>query len=196
MIVAIIKIDTGLQPVIGFMPAANEAAAVTAFCASYIPPLDPNDYLGVDAVGVDRLLPWNYDFGSSLLVQNLAQTQQNILSDIKDHRDHDRLTNELRAEYPAASGDLFSCSPVSQDNWSKLATLDVQGAVVYPFAVTTYDELATYDLIDTADREAATLAISTVVLTERALAETYITAVLAAVTAAAAQTAADPYLAL
>ena len=127
---------------------------------------------------------------------SLPAVKGRLLDDIKAHRDSQRLAYDLHAEYPAASGNLFSCSPASQNNWAKLATLDVQAAVVYPFAVTTYNELATYNLIDTADRQAATLAISAVVLGERTLATTYIAAVLAATSAAAAQAAAAPYLAL
>lgn len=53
-----------------------------------------------------------------------------------------------------------------------------------------------YSLIDTADRQAATLAVSAVVLTERTTAAGYVSAVLAAGTIAEAQTAAAPYLAL
>jgi hypothetical protein len=77
-----------------------------------------------------------------------------------------------------------------------LATLDSQGAVAYPYTVTTYDERGSYALTDTADRQAATLAVAVVVETERAAAEAYIISVLAATDVAAAQAAASPYLAL
>ena len=64
MIVAIVKIEAGVQPVIVFQPGATEAIAVADFCASYAPPLNANDYLGRDAAGLDLLLPWSYDFGA------------------------------------------------------------------------------------------------------------------------------------
>jgi hypothetical protein len=127
---------------------------------------------------------------------SLPAVQDSLVAQIKTHRDGPRLSNDLHAEYPAGSGNLFGCSAASQDNWSKLATLAFMGAVVYPYTVTTYDERGSYALIDTADRQAATLAVATVVEGERALAEGYILAVLAAPDATAAQLAAAPYLAL
>ena len=193
MIVAIVKVDTGIQPVIESRTATNEADAVAAFCSEHSPPLDPADYFGGDAGALDLLLFWAYDFDGSVFVEDLERTQDFLIKCIKDHRDL-RLATAVLAEYPAASGKMFSCSIVSQDNWSKLATLDSQGAVVYPFRVTTYDERDSYDLIDTADREAATLAVSVEVLTERTSADGYVSAVLAATTAADARSAASPYL--
>jgi len=126
--------------------------------------------------------------------RDLSEIQDQQVNAIKSHRDGQRLAFDVRAEYPAASGNMFSCSASSQDNWSKLATLDSQGSVTYPYTVTTYDERGSYDLIDTADREAATLAIATVVLTERGVAESYIAAVLATTDSDAARAAALPYL--
>ena len=126
---------------------------------------------------------------------SLPAVQDSLVGQIKSHRDGPRLSVDLHAEYPAGSGNLFGCSAASQDNWSKLATLDGQGAVTYPYTVTTYDERGNYALTDTADRQAATLAVATVVEGERGLAEGYILAVIAAPDATAAQLAAAPYLA-
>ena len=125
---------------------------------------------------------------------SLPAVQDSLVEQIKSHRDGPRLSVTLHAEYPAGSGNLFGCGAASQDNWSKLATLDSQGAVAYPYTVTTYDERGSYDLADAADRQAATLALATVVEVERGLAEGYILAVLAASDVAAAQAAAAPYL--
>lgn len=194
MIVAIVKVDTGIQPVIELRPASSESAAVSDYCNEYTPPLNPADYFGGDAGALDPLFFWSYNFGTSSFTEDLERTQDFLVKCIKDHRDGVRLEADVLAEYPSSSGKMFSCSIVSQDNWSKLATLDAQGAVVYPFRVTTHDERGSYDLIDTADREAATLAVSIAVLTERASAEVYIAAVLAAVTAPDARVAAEPYL--
>jgi len=127
---------------------------------------------------------------------SLPAVQDNLVAQIKSHRDGPRLSSDLHAEYPAASGNLFGCSAASQDNWSKLATLDAQGAVAYPYTVTTYDERGVYTLTDAADREAATLAVATVVEIERGLAKVYILSVLAATSVATAQAAAAPYLSL
>ena len=195
MIVAIVEVGPGLQPVVEFRVGASEGDAVADFCSEYTPPLDPADYFGEDAGALDPLRFWAYDFGSASFVEDLERTQDFLVKCIKDHRDGVRLAVEVLAEYPATSGKMFSCSIASQDNWSKLATLDNQGAVVYPFRVTTHDERDSYELLDAADREAATLTVSIAVLTERAVAEGYISAVLASTTADAARLAADPYLA-
>jgi hypothetical protein len=125
---------------------------------------------------------------------SLPAVQDSLVAQIKSHRDGPRLSTDLYAEYPAGSGNLFGCSAASQDNWSKLATLDSQGAVAYPYTVTTYDERGSYALADTADRQTATLAVATVVEIERGLAEGYIISVLAATSVATAYAAAAPYL--
>ena len=168
-------------------------------------PLITTPFLGVTRTGNDFILEFvttppaaeQAECDSVVAAHSgLGAVKDRLVLEIKDHRDGERLTYALHAEYPPASGNMFSCSPASQDNWAKLATLDLQSAVVYPFTVTTYDERASYNLLNTADRESATLTVATVVLAERALAETYIIWVLAATTAAAAQTAAAPYLAM
>jgi|APSaa5957512535_1039671.scaffolds.fasta_scaffold33438_2 hypothetical protein len=125
---------------------------------------------------------------------SLPAVQDSLVAQIKSHRDGPRLSVTLHAEYPAGAGTLFGCSAASQDNWSKLATLDGQGGVTYPYTVTTYDERGSYALIDTADRQAATLAIATAVETERASASSYISAVLASTGVDAAKAASAPYL--
>lgn len=127
---------------------------------------------------------------------SLPAVQDSLVAQIKSHRDGPRLSSDLHAEYPAASGNLFGCSAASQDNWSKLATLDAQGAVAYPYTVTTYDERGNYALTNAADRQSATLAVATVVEIERGLAEGYIISVLSATSVATAQAAAEPYLSL
>jgi len=91
-------------------------------------------------------------------------------------------------------GNLFSCSMESQSNWGNLATLDALGLVVYPFDVTTHDELVTVTLTGSGDMSAAVAAISTAVLAERSAAASAISAVLAAPTAADAHAAAAGYL--
>jgi hypothetical protein len=127
---------------------------------------------------------------------SLPAVQDSLIAQIKSHRDGFRLSSNLHAEYPVASGNFFSCSATSQDNWSKLATLDAQGAVAYPYTVTTYDERGSYTLADTADRQTATLAVATVVEIERGLAEGYIVSVLAATSVSTAHAAAAPYLSM
>ena len=126
--------------------------------------------------------------------KSLEAVRDRLVSEIKRHRDEKRLGFDLFAEYPAASGNMFSCAAASQDNWSKLATLDAQWAVTYPYTVTTHDERGSYNLIDTADRQAATEAIAVVVEGERALAAGYIADVLAALDEATAQAIANTYL--
>ncbi|NQY92423.1 MAG: hypothetical protein HRT46_12325 [Deltaproteobacteria bacterium] len=128
--------------------------------------------------------------------KNLEAVRDRLVSEIKTHRDEKRLVEDIFFEYPAASGNLFGCSAASQDNWGKLATLDAQGAVTYPYTVTTHDERGSYNLIDTADRQTATATIAVVVEGERALAAGYIADVLAALDEATAQAIANTYLAL
>jgi hypothetical protein len=106
-----------------------------------------------------------------------------------------RLGFEVQAEYPAASGNLFSCSDSSQSDWSKLVAMESLGLVVYPFAVYTFDERVAYGITDSADLTAIVTAVSVAVLAERALAQGHIDAVLAAADEAAVDAAAAPYLA-
>jgi len=124
----------------------------------------------------------------------LTEFQDSLVVQIKAKRDNDRLENVIVAEYPPASGNMFSCSTSSQDNWSKLSTLDSRGLIPYPFEVTTNDERGTYNIVDSSDLSGIIGTVSVAVLTERALAKTYIDAVLAALDEASAQAAADPYL--
>jgi len=120
--------------------------------------------------------------------------QDALVAEIKVHRDQSRLQNDVTAEYPPASGNLFSCSVSSQDNWSKLSTLDDRQLVAYPFAVTTNNERGSYSVLDSTDLTSIIGTVSAAVLAERTLAQSYITAVLAAPDEAASQAAAQPYL--
>jgi len=124
----------------------------------------------------------------------LPAYQDNLVDQIKNKRDNDRLENDVLAEYPPSSGNYFSCSTKSQDNWSKLSSLDSRGLVTYPFEVTTNDERGTYAIVDSADLSAIMGTVSAAVFTERALAQAYISAVLAANDETSAKNAAQPYL--
>lgn len=124
----------------------------------------------------------------------LASFQDGLVDQIKLHRDQSRLENDVTAEYPAASGNQFSCSISSQDNWSKLSTLDDRQLVSYPFVVTTVDERGSYAVTGSSDLTNIIGTVSSAVFIERTLAQTYITAVLAAPDEASAQAAAQPYL--
>ncbi len=119
--------------------------------------------------------------------------QDGLVGRIKRYRDGVRMDG-ISAEYPAASGNLFSCSTASQDNWSKLATLDGRGLVTYPWVATTADERGSYSIVDSADLTGMIGAVSAAVLTERASAQVAIDAVLAATSQAGADAAAAVYL--
>lgn len=196
MIIAIASSAGGLQPVEEFRDAATPADAVAAFCAEYTPPRDPADYLGEPtgwAAGAAQLgRSWAWDSAALDLVE--VGYTSDLVGQLEAHRD-ERLADVVRAEYPAASGLLFSCSVAAQDSWSKLATLDDRGLVVYPFEVHTADQQSTYDLIDSADLTGAIGAVSAAVLTERAACQSAIDAVVAAPDGDAARAAAAPYLA-
>lgn len=118
-----------------------------------------------------------------------------VVAKLLKHRGR-RLEDAVQAEYPAASGNLFSCSESSQADWSKLVSMQSLGLVVYPFTVYTFDERGSYNLADAADLSGAVTSVSTATLTERAICQGYIDATLAASDEAAADAAAAPYLAM
>jgi hypothetical protein len=126
----------------------------------------------------------------------LVSVQDQLILRIRAQRDGARLEQQVFAEYPAGSGNMFRCGQQSQSDWSSLVTLDQRGLVVYPFRVYTFDERAYHDLVDAADLTAAVGAVSLAVLTERGLAQSYADAVLAATDEDEAEDAAAPYLAL
>lgn len=126
----------------------------------------------------------------------LVIVQDRLVLQIRAQRDGARLEQQVFAEYPAGSGKLWRCGQQSQSDWSSLVSLDQRGLVSYPFRVFTFDERDHHDLVDSADLTAAVGAVSTAVLTERALAQSYIDAVLAATDEDEAEDAAAPYLAM
>ena len=161
MIVAIASSAAGQQPIIEFRDAVDIAAAVAAHCGEYTPAKDPADFAGYDT---GWTLPdprlgrmWAWDPGAGTLVE--VEYTPDLLAEIEAHRDY-RMATAVTAEYPAASGLLFSCSVPAQDSWSKLATLDARGLLAYPFTVHTADQTQTYDLVDSADLTAAIGTIS------------------------------------
>jgi len=124
----------------------------------------------------------------------LEPYKDRTIASLLKHRSK-RLENSVRAEYPAASGNLFSCSEKSQGDWSKLVSMQALGLVQYPFTVYTFDERGSYDLVDANDLNGAVSTVSAAVLVERASCQTYIDAVLAAADESAVDAAAAPYLA-
>jgi hypothetical protein len=125
----------------------------------------------------------------------LPTFKDGLVSELKEHRSR-RLESYIKAEYPAGSGNLFSCSQKSQGEWTKLVSMQMQGLVVYPFRVYTFDERGSYDLADANDLTGAVAAVSASVLAERSLAQGYIDATLAAADESSATEAAAPYKAL
>ena len=196
MIVGIVQIASGIVPLEEFRIAASAVAGRDAFCAAHTPPLDTADYLGINSGWTDpdprTLLCWAWNFDTSALVRDLVDFQADLVVQIKDSR-AERLADVVRFEHPAASGKFFSCSRISQDNWGNLAILDQLGLVTYTFAVTTWDEMDSHDLADSADLSTAIGSLSSAVLTERATAASAIAAVFAAVDVTAAQAAAAAY---
>ena len=124
----------------------------------------------------------------------LEPYKDSAIASVLKHRNR-RLESTIRAEYPASSGNLFSCSEKSQADWSKLVSMQALGLVQYPFTVYTFDERSSYDLADANDLNGAVTAVSTAVLTERATAHGYIDAALQAGDEAAGDAAVAPYMA-
>jgi hypothetical protein len=125
----------------------------------------------------------------------LPTFKDGLVSELKEHRSR-RLESYIKAEYPAGSGNLFSCSQKSQGEWTKLVSMQMQGLVVYPFRVYTFDERGSYDLADADDLTGAIASVSAAVLAERSLAQGYIDSALAAADESAATEAAAPYKSL
>jgi len=198
MIVAIAEASATAVPVLEFRQAATTADAVTDYVNDYTPPRDPADYVGVDSGWSPRAPElqswWAVDGG--VLVERLTDIQDDLVLQIKEHRDFKRLAEDVRFEYPAASGNLFSASLLSENNWGNFSAA-VQLPIPsqeYPQTVTTYDERQSIDIVDSAMLTAMVDALSLVVLTERSTAASAISAVLAATTAADAHAAAAGYL--
>lgn len=196
IVVAIIKIGTGLQPVAQFRYAEDEEAAVNAFCTESTVNAKPvEDYLGVDtglAFGAVELgSPWVYDFDTSTLLEDLLRVQDALVVLLKEYR----MVKESQGETDLQPGIQFSTSPNSQSRWQGLLDLDGLGRVDYPFRVSTNDERDFWDLLGRADLRDGLLGMAGAVLVERALCGTSIAAVLAATDVATARAAAAVYLA-
>ena len=145
----------------------------------------------------DSALPVEEQDQCNLIVashSSLPAVQNSLVSQIKCKRDLVRLESYILAEYPENSGNLFSCSISSQDNWAKMSTLDDRGLVSYPFTVTTYDERGSYGITGSEDLTAIIGAVSSAVLSERTLVQGYVEAVLAAPDVDSAEAAAQAYL--
>jgi len=190
MIVGIVRIGAGIVPLEEFRLALDTSEAVAEFCAGP-PVLDPLDYSGVDATGLNVLSQWAWDFTNSIFVQ--IGWKEELVDSILEHKDI-RLDTVILAEYPALSGKQFGCSVANQDSWSKLATLDARGLVTYPFVVKTYDYKDSYGIVDSSDLTAIIGTVSASVLAERTLSESYIDSVIASSTEAEASAAIAPYL--
>ncbi len=130
----------------------------------------------------------------SSVPDTLVIVQDRLVLQIRAQRDGARLEQQVFAEYPPGSGKLWRCSQQSQSDWSSLVSLDSRGLVTYPFRVYTFDERAHHDIVDAADLSAIVGTVAAAVLAERANAQTFADAVLAATDEASAQAAADPYL--
>ncbi len=207
MIIGIVKIGSVLTAMEEFRDAPDESAAVAGFCSEYDPPLDTEDYMGVNGDGVDLTKAWGYDFSAPTPVLkeityimntpapvDLDTYKNDIIQDILDKRT-DRLNNHfILAEYPSGSGKMFDCSVEAQDNWDKLKTLFDLGHVSGGFMVSTYDRRDTHTIADSSDLSGLIAAVAAKVLAERTLAEGYISAVIAAPDEAEAIAAAKPYL--
>lgn len=207
MIVGIVKIGTGLIALEEFRNAETIAEAVSAFCNENSTPLNTSDYLGIDASSNDRTKLWGYDFADETLKEityilgapapvDLETYKNDIIQDIIEKRNY-RLDNYyILAEYPENSGKFFDCSIEGQGNWDKLKSLFDLGHITGNFQVATFDRRDSYTIVDMADLSGLIASVSTAVLGERTVADTYISNVIAAADEEAAILAAKPYLEL
>ena len=68
MIIAIIKIDSGVVNVEEFREDVNIPSGIINFCNNHSPPLNANDYTGKDASALDLDKQWAWDFNSNQFV--------------------------------------------------------------------------------------------------------------------------------
>lgn len=199
MIVGIVAAGgSGVQSIEEFRAAPDESSAVERFCAEHQPPLAVTDYMGVNSGFDDDVvvsLPWAYDFNLSVLVEDLDLIKSEKVLAIKAHREW-RRQNVIFAEMPPASSKMFNTSPAAQSNWIGLETLDRKGAVVYPFTVTTRDELDSHDIPDSATLQTFVLIVAASIMAERDLAQASMDAVNAAINSGGVTSAAEGYLSL
>ena len=82
MIVAIVKIETGLEVVQEFRKAIDEITAVNDFCNEYNPTLNVSDYLGVNADSLDLQSNWGWDFSGlpPLFVEILPNPMKEVFT--------------------------------------------------------------------------------------------------------------------
>ena len=133
---------------------------------------------------------------ADMMPTTLTALQDSLVVQIRTKRDKDRLEQQVLAEYPPGSGKLWRCGQQSQSDWASLVTLDERGLVVFPFRVYTWDERNFLDIESSQELTLIVQAVSQQVLQERAQAQTFVDAVLAATTEEECIAAADPYLSL
>ena len=103
MIVGIVKIGNGLIALEEFRKAETITEGVNAFCNENFIPLNPLDYLGIDASSNDRTKLWGYDFNEEVLKEityildspapvDLETYKNDIIQDIIEKRNY-RLDN-------------------------------------------------------------------------------------------------------
>jgi hypothetical protein len=87
MIVGIVKIGLGLEPLEEFRNAVDEATAVSAFCNEHTPPLDTADYTGLNGDSLDLQKKWNWDFSEStpIFKEDLESYIYEIQYDVNEH---------------------------------------------------------------------------------------------------------------
>ena len=196
MIVGIVRNGSGLIAVEEFRSGNDVASALAAFCSQHSPPLDPADYFAFDTgwFPSDQKLQreWAFDFSLSTMAE-IDRWRGELTADVLAHRDV-KLSTTVLAEFPTGSGQMFGCSIADQNELCKLAVLDRMGMVPYPFAIHSHDRSSTHDLT-AAELPHFTAAISGAVLSERLRAEITLALILMAPDEAAAQAAADVYMA-
>lgn len=147
MIVAIAPDGAGEVKVEEFRSADSVAEAITAYCNSYDPALNPNDYVGLDVGGSVPDCPcggWYYDHTTQALVECLIEAKAAKFASI------DARTDELIASGFTFASKQFSLSQAAQSRLMGINQVRDDENVTYPIKWNTIDDSDTYSIPDSA----------------------------------------------
>jgi len=147
MIVAIAPDGVGEVKVEEFRSAVSVAEAITAFCNSYDPALDPEDYVGLDVGSYVPVQPkggWYYSHTTQTLVESLVEAKKAKFAEV------DARTDELIASGFTFASKQFSLSQNAQSRLMGINQVRDDENVVYPIKWNTIDDSDTYSIPDSA----------------------------------------------
>lgn len=173
MIIAIVNKTT--NEIEEFRNEESESDALSKFCNDVSPPLDQNNYLGIDTQWSEKsknlAQSWEYNPSNQTIerVFNKYEFDKKII----EHRDY-KLSHSIFVEYPQGSGVLFSCSEKTQLDFSKISSLDAKGLAVYPLVIYSANMLDSHSILDSVELNNFLTLLYEKVMSERFLANGFI----------------------